>query len=83
MKTRPEIYRDKAREIERLASEAHDPAVKEQLTTLARVWREMADVREEEDDTEKKTANIASTQIGKGPARAPGEVQRLVKKSQE
>ena len=48
MKTRPEICRDKARECEHVAAKARNPVVKQELTTIARMWRQIADLRKKD-----------------------------------
>ena len=42
MVPRPEIYREKAEECERLAASARDAAVRRQLLMLAQQWQQMA-----------------------------------------
>ena len=94
MKTRPEIFRDKAMECEHLAARARDPVVKQELTTIARVWRQMADLREKDPALiaqlrEKARSaplcnrSFALTHFGMGPATSPSQFRRMVNKSGE
>ena len=46
MNARSEIYRGRAEECEYLAAKTHNPEVKRQFITIARLWREMAEKHE-------------------------------------
>jgi hypothetical protein len=50
MSTRPEAYREKAEECDRLAATARDVAVRQNLTMLAEQWRLMAKDAEKSPD---------------------------------